>query len=155
MPKSYRPPNWTRIAVGIVAGLMLHGVAGWWSPAALAAGATNQTITTSYSSSTFFESPPACAPVGSSRSVQTVTFEETIGPGTIIIGDRDNGGTAFQVLAGTTNQNVNTHTTIFLCVAAAAVAAIPALSWLALLLLGNLMAVLGAWQLARRRRSVE
>ncbi len=37
-----------------------------------------------------------------------VTLEDTIGPGTIIIGDRDNGGTAFEVLAGTTNVNVNT-----------------------------------------------
>lgn len=40
---------------------------------------------------------------------QTITLEDTVGPGTIIIGDRDNGGTAFVVLAGTNNLNVNTH----------------------------------------------
>ncbi|MBI5281970.1 MAG: PEP-CTERM sorting domain-containing protein [Candidatus Solibacter usitatus] len=45
-----------------------------------------------------------------STATQTVTLEETIGPGTIIIGDRDIGGVAFEVLAGWTNLNVNTHT---------------------------------------------
>jgi hypothetical protein len=49
--------------------------------------------------------------------VRTVTIEEDIGPATIIIGDRDNGGTAFDVLSGTTNLNTNTHTEIFQCVA--------------------------------------
>lgn len=34
-------------------------------------------------------------------------FEDTIGPGTIIIGDRDNGGIAFEVLSGTVNFNTN------------------------------------------------
>ena len=46
----------------------------------------------------------------SRTDTQTVTLEETVGPGTIIIGDRDNGGTAFEVLVGTTNLNANTHT---------------------------------------------
>ncbi len=41
---------------------------------------------------------------------QTVTLEDTIGPGTIIIGNRDLGGVAFEVLAGTSNLNINTHT---------------------------------------------
>ncbi|MBK9064362.1 MAG: hypothetical protein IPL89_14380 [Acidobacteria bacterium] len=50
--------------------------------------------------------------------MQTVTLEDTVGPGTIIIGDRDNGGTAFEVLAGTTNLNINTHTQTYKCVAA-------------------------------------
>jgi hypothetical protein len=45
-----------------------------------------------------------------STSTQVVTLEDTIGPGTIIIGNRDIGGTAFAVLAGTSNLNVNTHT---------------------------------------------
>ena len=47
------------------------------------------------------------------HSTLAATMEDTIGPGTIIIGDRDNGGTAFQVLAGTVNMNVNTHTENF------------------------------------------
>ena len=46
------------------------------------------------------------------NSTLVVTLENSIGPGTIIIGDRDNGGTPFEVLAGTTNLNVNTHTAI-------------------------------------------
>lgn len=186
MPKSSRPPHWTRIAAGIVAGLVLHGVAGWWSPAALAAGsgATNSTITLSTSSHTSFESPPACGLVGSSRSVQTVTLEESIGgndPITglstcTIIGNRDNffptrpclpqdtqvslpsdpvTGRWFYVLAGWTNLNVNTHTETFQCVAAASASvAVPALPWPALLGLGNLLLGLGTWQLARRRRRV-
>ena len=75
------------------------------------------TVTVSTSSHTNVESPPACTPVGSARSVQTVTLEDTIGPGTIIIGNRDNGGIAFQVLAGTANLNTNTHTETYQCVA--------------------------------------
>jgi hypothetical protein len=75
------------------------------------------TSTVSNSSHTSVESPPVCNPVGSSRSVQTFTNEETIGPATIFIGDRDSGGTPFQVLAGTTNLNTNTHTEIYQCVA--------------------------------------
>lgn len=46
----------------------------------------------------------------SRNSTETVSLEETIGPGTILIGDRDAGGTLFEVLAGTTNLNINTHT---------------------------------------------
>ena len=40
----------------------------------------------------------------------TISFEESLGPGTILIGDRDSGGVPFQVLAGTSNVNINTHT---------------------------------------------
>ena len=126
--------------------MLLHGVAGWWSTAALAQS-SNATLTTSTSSSTSFESPPACSPVGSSRTTQTVTLEDTVGPGTIIIGDRDHGGTPFQVLAGTTNLNVNTHTTTYQCVAV-----VPTLPWPALLGLGGMLGGLGAWQLRRRQR---
>lgn len=43
-------------------------------------------------------------------STETVTVEFTIGPGTVIIGDRDSGGTTFNVLAGQQNFNTNTHT---------------------------------------------
>jgi hypothetical protein len=43
-------------------------------------------------------------------AIETETDEQTVGPGTIIIGDRDNGGTAFEVLDGTVNINHNTHT---------------------------------------------
>ncbi|MFZ1547469.1 MAG: hypothetical protein WAT12_10280, partial [Candidatus Nitrotoga sp.] len=106
----------------------------------------NNTITTSTSSSTFFESPPVCNPVGSSRFEQAVTLEDTIGPGTIIIGDRDAGGTAFQVLAGTQNLNVNTHTTFFRCVA---VQAVPLGPWVPV---GSGVGVLLAFLLMRRRR---
>lgn len=45
---------------------------------------------------------------------ETVTLEQTIGPGTIIIGDRDNGGVPFEVRAGTVNFNDNTHTETFI-----------------------------------------
>ena len=48
--------------------------------------------------------------VTGTQVTQAVTLENTIGPGTIIIGNRDIGGTAFDVLAGTTNLNVNTDT---------------------------------------------
>jgi len=51
--------------------------------------------------------------------VDTVTLEETIGPATIIVGDRDHGGTAFAVPSEWTNLNANTHTDIFQCVAVA------------------------------------
>jgi hypothetical protein len=40
----------------------------------------------------------------------TSTAEVTIGPGTIIIGDRDSGGTVFNVVAGEFNTNINTDT---------------------------------------------
>jgi hypothetical protein len=80
---------------------------------------SRDTVTVSNGSHTSVESPPACAPVGSFRSVKTVTLEDTVGPGTIIIGDRDSGGTAFQVLAGTTNRDINTHIETYQCVASA------------------------------------
>lgn len=44
------------------------------------------------------------------NSTETITFELTVGPGTVIIGDRDAGGTPFQVAFGQTNTNTNTHT---------------------------------------------
>lgn len=46
----------------------------------------------------------------SRSSVVSVQAELSIGPGTIIIGDRDTGGTQFIVVAGSTNININTHT---------------------------------------------
>ena len=169
---SQASPFATCAARGLV-GLVLCGVTGLWSAAALA-GSSTSTITLSTSSHTSFESPPACGPVGSSRSVQAVTLEDTVGPGTIIIGNRDNViptppggcldtqvllpadeffGRCYRVLAGSTNLNVNTHTETFQCVAAAGPVPVPLLPWPALLLLGNLVAGLGAWQLARRRKT--
>ena len=50
--------------------------------------------------------------IGDPFITQLVTAETTLGPGTIIIGNRDLGGTAFEVLAGTNNINANTHTLI-------------------------------------------
>lgn len=83
---------------------------------------SNDSLTTSTTSMTRLESPPACTPIGSSRRVETVTLEESIGPVTIFIGDRDTGGTAFLVPSEWTNLNVNTHTDIFQCVATASTA---------------------------------
>jgi len=45
-----------------------------------------------------------------SQSTQTVTAELTVGPGTVLIGDRDAGGTPFVVAFGSSNLNLNTHT---------------------------------------------
>ncbi len=41
------------------------------------------------------------------NTTQTPTLEDTLGPGTIIIADRDNGGIAYEVLAGFVNLNIN------------------------------------------------
>jgi hypothetical protein len=41
---------------------------------------------------------------------ETVTVTSTIGPGTILIGDLDSGGTPFEVLAGTQNIDEHYHT---------------------------------------------
>ena len=43
------------------------------------------------------------------NTTPTPTFEDTLGPGTIIIADRDNGGIAYEVLAGFVNLNINTQ----------------------------------------------
>ncbi|MBL8342834.1 MAG: PEP-CTERM sorting domain-containing protein [Rubrivivax sp.] len=50
------------------------------------------------------------ATVDNTLLTEILTLEDTIGPGTILIGNRDLGGVAFEVLAGTTNLNINTHT---------------------------------------------
>lgn len=111
------------VAIGCVA---LVGVL--FVPAGVGAQGIITTNTTSTSSSTHVTETTVdvdqCNPdvaagsrtlTGSSTS-DTVTTqvsetdEETVGPGTIIIGDRDNGGTAFDVLNGTVNINHNTHT---------------------------------------------
>ena len=55
-------------------------------------------------------SSTATTQIGDPQITLSIQLEDTIGPGTIIIGDRDNGGTAFEVLAGTNNINTNTHT---------------------------------------------
>ncbi|MBK9443089.1 MAG: hypothetical protein IPN53_18095 [Comamonadaceae bacterium] len=83
--RSHTSP-FTASAARVLASLVVCGSVVGWSPAALAQGSNNHTVTTSTSSQTSTESPPACNPVGSSRSVLTITLEDTIGPGTIIIG---------------------------------------------------------------------
>lgn len=115
---------------------------------------TTTTTTNSTSSSISFESPPACSPVGSERSDLSLTLEETIGPATIIIGDRNAGGTAFEVLAGTVNLNINAHTATFRCIAAPqAVPAqpIPTLGLAGLLSLFGLLCGIGVREFTRRR----
>jgi len=49
--------------------------------------------------------------VTGTTSAELVRLEDNIGPWTITIGNRDQGGMLFQLLAGTTNVNINTHTT--------------------------------------------
>lgn len=110
---------------------------------------TTTTTTNSTSSSISFESPPACSPVGSERSDLTLTLEEVIGPATIIIGDRNAGGTAFEVLAGTVNLNINAHTATFRCVAAAQ--AVPTLGLAGLLSLFGLLCGIGVREFTRRQ----
>lgn len=152
---------------GVLAGLLLHGVAGWWTPAGLAQGGEPDiTTTNSTSSSTSFESPPVCSPVGSSRVVLTTTVDSTFGPSCIGIGDRDivdpspacggspaadppfdpSHGTAFVVVAGSLNINTHTHFETFQCIAA-----VPGLPWPALLGLGGMLSGLGMWRLRARR----
>ena len=65
---------------------------------------------TQTSSSTTLLGASTATVVTSSTSSLITTLEDTIGPGTIIIGNRDLGGTVFEVLAGTTNVNINSHT---------------------------------------------
>ena len=176
MTKRSQTSPFTASVARLFASLLLCASAIGWA-GAVWAQAQNTSITTSYTSQTSYESPPACNPVGSSRNAQTITLEDTIGPGTIIIGNRDNviptppggcidtqallpsdmvSGRCFRVLSGTSNLNVNTHTQTFQCVAAVVAAApvpVPLLPWPALLLLGNLVAGLGVWQLVRRRKT--
>lgn len=52
------------IVVGVFVGLVLHGGAQWWSQTAFAQGSGGTTFTTSTKRTTFFESPPACGPIG-------------------------------------------------------------------------------------------
>lgn len=144
MPKSSRSRSWMWMAAGIVAGVLVHGVAGWWTAPAFAQ-AGNTTFTTSTTNHTSFESPPACSPVGSSRTAVSASTTVSLGPGTIFIGP-DQSQTFF-VAAGTTNFNTNTHTETFQCVAA-----VPALPRPAFIATALGAAGLGAWMLTRRRR---
>jgi hypothetical protein len=152
------------VGTGVLAGLLLHGVAGWGSLVALAQGSV--TFTSSFTTSSSFESPPACT-VGSSRTVETATVQQTLGPLCIGIGNRDVvnpspacagvpaaaapsdpfHGTVFLNLAGTTNFNDNTNTETIQCVAA-----VPALPWPALLGLGGILSGLGVWRVRRPAR---
>ena len=64
--------------------------------------------------STRTASGPAGGVTGS-QTASVLSTEHTVGPGTILIGNRDTGGTPFNVLAGTSNINNNfdTHTDLF------------------------------------------
>jgi hypothetical protein len=105
-------------ALGAVVGFSVH-----------AADPANNTFTTSTFHKTTTnrvdradEPAPACDFPGSDPALvdQTttvldpvVTLTDTIGPATILIGDLNTGGTAFDVLAGTTNTDVlSTYETV-------------------------------------------
>lgn len=81
---------------------------------ALAAAAAPNGVTTSgptqTSTTTTLASSSANTVVDSTTSTVTQTTEITIGPGTVLIGNRDLGGTPFQIVAGQSNININTHT---------------------------------------------
>ena len=154
MPRRYcvesvRRHQWMWILGGALAGVILHGAAGWWSPSGvLAQGNTTITATNSTTHHTSNESPPACQQVGTSRTETSVTTTTTIGPATIFVGEDQS--VPFFVAAGTLNINTNTHTETFTCIPA-----VPALPPPALLGGGMLLAGLGAWRLRRRRHAVD
>jgi hypothetical protein len=131
------------IVAGVLAGLLLHGVGGWWTPTGFAQS-TNTTTTTTTTGSSVFNSPPDCGPVGSSGTSASITTTTTFGPETIFVGV--NQSQSFFVAAGTMNIDTHTHTTTFFCVAA-----VPALPWPTLLGLGGVLSGLGMWRLRARR----
>ena len=135
--------SWGWILAGALAGVILHGAAGWWGTTTFAQ-ATNTTFTTSTTHHTTTQSPPACSPVGSSHTEESLTLTEAIGPTTILIGE-DQSQTFF-VPAGFTNINANTHTETFVCIPA-----VPALPPPALIGGGLILGGLGVWRLRRRR----
>ena len=153
------PPRWPR--AGVTLALLFHVVAGWGALSGVAQGTT--TFTTSTTSASGFESPPACSEIGSTRQVVTLTVTPNIGPACIGIGNRDIPnpspdcgslpprdpdpafGQTFQVLPGQENFNTNTHTLTLTCVAPT-----PALPWPWLVGLGA--GVLGAGAGMMRRR---
>ena len=135
----------------MAARLLLLMVSVGWSVGVSAQEAPPTTFTRSTSSSSTTESPPACSPVGSERVVITNQTELAIGPDTIIIGDRDSGGTPFEVVSGSTNVNTNTLTTTITCVAATATA-VPTMSQGRIIGLAGLIAAVGLWFTKRRRR---
>ena len=142
--KTTRRRTWPWILAGTLAGVILHGAAGRWSDVVFAQS-TNTSFTTSTTHHTSTESPPACSPVGSSRTETSVTVTEAIGPTTILIGEDQS--VPFFVPAGTDNLNTNTHTETFVCIPA-----VPALPPPALFSGGLLLAGLGAWRLRRSSR---
>jgi hypothetical protein len=164
MPTPPTPPRphrrdtarWTTAGVALALGL--HAAAGWGGVPGLAQ--SNTTITESTTTSSGFESPPACSVIGSTRQVQTVELNVAVGPACIGIGNRDipnpspncptepppgfppglpdpGFGTVHLVTFGNSNQNFNTHTLTLTCVAPT-----PALPWPWLIGLGA--GVLGA-----------
>jgi hypothetical protein len=148
MPPRYRA---TRIALGIGVGVLLHVVAGWWSPTALAQ-ATNITTTNSTTTHTTYtevSAPAPCPlPLGVLNLTETsVTTQTSFGPATILIGPEQS--QTFFVAAGTMNINTNVHTQFFIdCVAAVPVMPPAALGGTTLIAVG-----LGVWAISRRRRT--
>lgn len=149
-------------AIGLTLAVALHVIAGWGAATGSAQPVSNTTTTVSSTSSTSFESPPACTSVGASRQVQTVTFTVTGGPACIGIGNRDIAnpapacagfqpaappvhpafGTVYLVPPGSVNSNANTHTETIGCVAA-----VPALPVPLFVGLGGALAGLGLWRM--------
>jgi len=154
------PRSLIGVVGGITLALALHALGGIGAVVGLAQPPTNGTVTQSTTSSTSFESPPACSVVGSSRQVQTLTPRLSVGPECIGIGNRDlvnpapacgglppaappldpGRGTVFLVPFGQSNTNFNLHTETVQCVAA-----VPALPLPLFLGLGGALAGLGLW----------
>ena len=169
LPRPHTAPGAVRWTVaGVALALGLHAVAGWGALPGRAQA--NNTLTTSTTSASGFESPPACTVIGSTRDVETVTFTLSVGPACIGIGNRDIAnpspdcptepppgfppapppvdpgfGTTHLVPFGTTNTNVNTHTLTLTCVAPT-----PALPWPWLIGLGAGLLGAGAGMVRRR-----
>lgn len=154
------------LGAGLVLAAALHALGGVRTAEVAAQSPSNSTMTQSTSSSTSFESPPACSAVGSARQVQVTTFEVTVGPGCIGIGNRDivnpspqcaglppwpaldpGRGTVFLVPFGNQNLNTNINTETIQCVAA-----VPALPIPLLFGLGGALAALGAYGARRLTR---
>jgi hypothetical protein len=169
---SLRALRWI-VAGGAIA-IAVHLGMGW-PTRAVAQGTGGTTFTSTFEEFFFTESPPACATIGSARSVDDAPIATTsIGPKCLGIGDRTDlatgqpnviadpiaacggfppeaapieptRGTLFFVAAGNINIDVYTRRNTYTCVAAVPALSRPMIVALALLTLGT-----GAWFLRRR-----
>lgn len=135
-----RRVRWRSIAA---AAALLCGVIGWWSTPTGAQGGSG---TTTFTTSTTRHTTVVACPPGFAHEEISVSTTQSLGPGTIFIGE--NQSETFFVAAGTTNFNTNTHTETFVCALAAA--PIPTLSTWALMALVALMVAGGLLALRRR-----